>query len=233
LGDQATLRQYPPAQLTQLVQTYIQQSLDEINASYLYPRSPMLLHLEKQRLQQLIMQWLHLEKERVPFCVVATEQRCAIQLGELSLHVVLDRMDKVEGEHVIIDYKTNDNSIYAWFDERPDEPQLPLYCISSTTPIAGLLFAQLRSEKLEFKGIVTDPSWIPNSVAASTFSNATPAWHALQQDWQRVLHHLATDFSQGNARVDPKRQQHTCQYCTLSTLCRIRELTLGNDYATA
>ena len=50
-----------------------------------------------------------------------------------------------------------------------------------------------------------------------------PDWDALLGYWERNLTRLATAYAGGDARVDPK-QASTCEYCHLSTLCRIHEL---------
>ena len=63
-------------------------------------------------------------------------------------------MDELpDGRHVIIDYKTGKVSGDAWSGERLDEPQVPLYCISTEAPVAGAVFAQIRTGDLQLKGI--------------------------------------------------------------------------------
>ena len=225
LGDQKTLLSHSDAALQQLISQQLQRALRRLAKDYLQPLSPTLLDLEQQRLQAILLQWLTLEKTRAPFSVIATEQRETIRIGDLSIDVMLDRKDKVGDNTLIIDYKTGTPSVYAWLGQRPDEPQLPLYCVSSDTPIHGILFAQVRSNKLQFKGIIEDPSWVPKSEAPSDFTEANDeqAWDTLQQEWQMVLHDLAQQFVHGTANVDPKDPVTSCQYCELQSLCRIHE----------
>ena len=48
-------------------------------------------------------------------------------------------------------------------------------------------------------------------------------WQCLLSYWQDILNNLAKDFMQGAALVSPKNQFQTCQYCHLTSLCRINE----------
>jgi hypothetical protein len=46
------------------------------------------------------------------------------------------------------------------------------------------------------------------------------------EKWRQVLHRLMADFLAGEAAVNPKGDQKTCEksYCKLQTLCRVDEL---------
>ena len=46
------------------------------------------------------------------------------------------------------------------------------------------------------------------------------------RNWRQVLHRLMADFLAGNATIDPKDGNNTCNnsYCELQPLCRIGEL---------
>ncbi|MCA1804903.1 MAG: hypothetical protein LC646_06105, partial [Xanthomonadaceae bacterium] len=48
-------------------------------------------------------------------------------------------------------------------------------------------------------------------------------WAALLADWRATLEALGTAFRDGQAQVDPREYPNTCQYCTLTPLCRIQE----------
>ena len=53
------------------------------------------------------------------------------------------------------------------------------------------------------------------------------------ENWRQVLHRLMADFLAGEAAVDPKGDQKTCEksYCKLQSLCRVDEL-LKHDKST-
>ena len=140
---------------------------------------------------------------------------------DLSLRV--DRIDELEtGEHVVIDYKTGLTRLASWFDDRLDEPQLPLYGISEANSKA-LIIAEIRAQKLAFKGIAANDIGIKNVVAIAQYNDpdSQDSWQQQMHVWRQQLQALAEEFVQGEARVDPKNIQ-ACSYCELSGLCRIQ-----------
>ena len=206
-----------------LIQQKVDQALDEEISRNKRKLPKTLLALEKNRLQALLQQWLDLEKQRPDFTVLATEQRQQIQLADLSLNVMIDRIDSIGHDRIIIDYKTGHTALTAWDGPRPEEPQLPLYCIASHEPIHGIVIAELRGQKLQFKGLLEHPELLPGSHESQTNNNdETPAWQALQNEWHDTLQRLAHDFVQGVATVSPKSSA-SCTYCDLDALCRIGE----------
>ena len=185
-----------------------------------------LLRIEQKRLERLVINWLELEKKRSNFRVIATEQRKSITLGNLELKVQIDRIDELaDGTVLIIDYKTSFPSIQDWFGDRPDDPQLPIYCISQSEPIGGLAFAQINSEKMAFKGVSEQPMTIEgiNPLINLRQEKNGGDWLTQLQIWQQVLQTLAEQFQQGYAKVDPKEGTKSCQFCELTPLCRIHE----------
>lgn len=181
--------------------------------------------LEQDRLTRLIIDWLQLEKQRTAFTVLEREQQRAMQVGGLLLSTRIDRIDQLpDGRQVIIDYKTGDANIGDWFGERPDEPQLPLYCAYNEQPVAGLAFAQLRPGYLSFKGLAQDANIMPDvkALAESKYGRAS-TWEELIGEWQKNMQRLGEAFRAGRAEVDPKKPPQTCQFCALPALCRINE----------
>jgi hypothetical protein len=49
-------------------------------------------------------------------------------------------------------------------------------------------------------------------------------WQDLIPQWRETLAALAREFLTGHAAVSPKRYPHTCAYCEVAPLCRVREL---------
>ncbi len=173
--------------------------------------------VEKIRLTRLIGAWLQLERRRLPFTVIAREQKREIEIGGLRLEVRTDRVDELaDGRLVIIDYKTGNVAPSVWEGPRLDEPQVPLYYVSSDVPVAGAAFARIRADRLGFQGMVEN--------------TALPEFKACSGDfeqWRHALVGLAEQFRSGDARVDPKSGETTCEFCRITPLCRIRDV--GND----
>ncbi len=122
-------------------------------------------------------------------------------------------------------------------DERPDEPQLPLYAIIEEGHIYAVVFGQIRRGEMKFVGLAEDPggdkdkenkSGIPEvkTLSKSRISKDFESWQGLFDFWDQNLTKLAKNFRDGDARVDPYKS-NTCDYCDLGSFCRINELAQG------
>ncbi len=184
------------------------------------------LKLEKQRLQDYVMNWLEIEKQRTPFRVLETEQLLETRISGVPIRLKLDRLDALEdGRLLVIDYKTGLVAAGQWFGERPQEPQLPLYASVVQEPLAGILFAQLHAKEQGFKGICEEPGLVPEVKGYEDMNQTRdmPSWARVLTNWKTTVEKLAADFSCGIADVDPLKPGESCRYCELGSLCRIQE----------
>ncbi|ALQ52183.1 PD-(D/E)XK nuclease family protein [Nitrosomonas ureae] len=184
--------------------------------------------IEQRRLFRLALEWLDEEKKRSSFKVIAVEEKCVIQIGDLILSTRLDRIDELEnGQWIVIDYKTSRKSIQSMIGERPDEPQLPLYLMMEgmKQQAAGAAFAVLKRGEMGFTAIVREANLLPGIKAFSQLEKCARfnTWEDLIAAWQQYLTNLATGFCSGDARVNPKNFPATCKYCDMQLFCRIRE----------
>ncbi|MCX7962022.1 MAG: PD-(D/E)XK nuclease family protein [Burkholderiales bacterium] len=186
--------------------------------------SGALADLETERLARLAREWLALERARGAFEVVRIEARIEFAIGGLSLAGDLDRMDRLaDGTFAVIDYKTGSRaSVRDWLEERPDDPQLPLYAIAAREPVTAVAFARLRSGALGFVGLAAGECGIPGVSPAAD-------WDALVRDWRARLDALVREFAAGHAAVAPKRGLATCRDCDLQPLCRVYETLSALD----
>ena len=174
--------------------------------------------LEVQRLIRLAGEWLEVERDRPAFEVINVEQKKTLEIGGLSLNGRIDRMDRLaDGTHAIIDYKTGSRATpNDWMGERPDEPQLPLYVITADVNVSAVAFAKLKTGDMKFAGLSFQENAIPGVKPAKS-------WPGLMQYWRTELEKLASGYSRGDARVDPKKGLATCRNCDLQPLCRVHE----------
>jgi ATP-dependent helicase/nuclease subunit B len=224
LTDHQTLISFDEHELDNLIKTHITEALSNKSHIFSFTLKKQFMTLESQRLFKLIKQWLTIEKERPAFSVVAHETATKVDFAGLTLWLRIDREDELEnGEKIIIDYKTGLTKIESWFGERPDDPQLPLYCLTSDHDIDGLLLAQIRPGALQFKGITADDYHIDGvkSIDNQKADTDITSWEQFKETQQQVLTQLSTDFQAGIATVDPKDPNLTCQYCDLHALCRV------------
>lgn len=212
------------------VETRVRESVEVVlgaataRASLRFP--PVFVRLEGERLFALVCAWLERERGRAPFSVAEREQARTVAIEGLQVKTRADRIDRLaDGSYLIIDYKTGCPSEAGWFGERPDEPQLPLYCVTSDLSIAGVAFAQLVQRDLRWRGIAREDG-IADGIAAfdgHRAVNGADSWEAIVAHWRDSLARLAREFRAGYARVDPKDGVQTCRYCDLAALCRIHE----------
>ena len=209
LGTSERLAALSREELDALVSTCTRSALEKYFAKH--DPSPALAAfgaLEQARLERLIRKWLEIEKTRRPFIVAYNELECAVEVEGLRLNVRVDRIDRyADGTHAIVDYKTSKKlSRDLWEGERPAEPQLPLYAVTSAVDVSEVAFAQLATVKQE---------WI--SVEGAELDGLLPQWRA-------VVHKLAADFRNGHAAVEPREKPSPCDLCALHALCRIHEM---------
>ena len=158
--------------------------------------------------------------------MIGKELRQQTKLNHLDINLQIDRIDELaDGSKIIIDYKTGESTVSDWFGDRPDAPQLPLYCITHPTPIDGVMFAQIRSKKMHFTGLIKNEDHYYPGMKNSVYQKGMNSenWQALQAHWKTILLDLEKDFCDGLAVVDPKDGLKTCEQCTLQIFCRIAE----------
>ncbi len=183
--------------------------------------------LERDRLTQLLHAWLEVERRRHPFTLVSCEERRSVSIGGLVVDLKADRIDRLDddGREMIIDYKSSDSRARAWFGERPDEPQLPLYAVTHPRPVAALAFARLRPDGCGLEGVSDGVAVAKGVIDIEGKREADRGeWREQLAQWRKVVEALASDFRDGRAEVDPKDLHTSCSYCGLEGLCRIGEL---------
>lgn len=195
---------------------------------------PRYLELEHMRLTNLVTQWLAYERTRADFTVAGTEVVRDKQIDGLDLQLRMDRVDRLaDGKLLVIDYKTGTVDRKAWDLPRPDDVQLPLYAgfgLDEDAECGGLLFAKIRAGEVEFDGRVADAksTLLPDLGARSALAKN----RLTEQDlaaWREYVEQMARDFVAGDANVDPRDPEKTCEKCGLHTLCRIVEFDVTGE----
>jgi probable DNA repair protein len=188
------------------------------------------LDLERERLRELVTEWLQYESARVPFTVVETELDTNISIDGLALDLRLDRVDRLNDETLlVVDYKTGDVSPRAWDLPRPNDIQLPLYAGFAIAPdagaVGGLVFAKIRAgDRKEFAGRVTNAcSTLKSDLHRSSGLVRNPLAREDLARWRRYIEQMARNFLSGRADVDPREYPETCERCGLQAICRIQE----------
>ena len=243
MDSQAQLAALSEPEREQLLESIINELLETRRKRDPVTFSAGFIAVETQRLKQILRNWVELELGRAPFTEVQTELRVQRELAGLELLLRLDRVDKLEdGRCVIIDYKTGKDDTKKWLDDRPDDPQMPLYAVTHPEPVAALAFARLRRDRHGgFAGLSVDERILPDQAIYQNSkgmpgqrdfpgefklpAGAHSSWQKRLSEWRATLEALAGEFCAGVATVTPKR--YACQYCDQTALCRINEVNLS------
>ncbi len=188
-----------------------------------------LLAIEAGWLTERILELLEIDRRREPFSIADLEERAPVRIGGLDLALRPDRIDRLaDGSLAVIDYKTGGTAeTAAWFDERPGQPQLPLYVAAAgAEDVSAVAFARLRAGQTGYQGIARAPGVFDEleCFGRKGRTKAFDDWPTMLSVWRQRLEALAREHREGDARLAliPAK---ACVYCSLSSLCRKSELT--------
>lgn len=220
---QSALLQLAPEAIEQAIAAALERSWLELDPFIGVAQA--VREIENRRCQRVIAAFLAQERQRPPFSLAALEAKQQIQLGQVRLNLRLDRVDRLaDGSQLVIDYKSREASHQLWLEERPADPQVPLYCLL-TPDVVGGLFAVLEPGKEGYTGLLEEGRellGVPNPAQLKNPDINT--WSELLALWQQRLQALADEFSAGLATTTPSPK--VCRYCDLASLCRYRQRAL-------
>jgi probable DNA repair protein len=228
LLDQPALQALTDEALAGILDTCIDAQLAEARRGA-SPLRARLLDVEAGWLRTNVRELLEHDRVRHPFAVLSRESPATVTLGELTVRVKLDRVDRLhDGSLAIIDYKTGGETGRAeWLGERPRQPQLPLYVQAvGAERVAAVAYGRVRAGESGFVGIARDPA---SFGGIASFGVDAPreytSWEDLLRAWRERLLVLAAEYASGDARLaqDPAS---ACRLCHLASLCRINESPL-------
>ncbi len=175
---------------------------------------------ERERLEELILEWLVMEASRdEPFTVEHIEKSQPFSVAGLPLSLRLDRVDRLsDGGLVLIDYKSGEPKIKSLEGERPTEPQLLVYASALKESVDGLFFAQMKPRKLRAIGYSRTQQFPKKG---NSQAKARDDWDSFLEAATENVETIAGEFVSGWASVDP--QKAACTWCNLKPFCRINE----------
>ena len=215
-----------PDDLDILLRKFSTGAIDQIRRGRPQILGKQFSEIETRRLMTLVRDWLEVDRSREDFTVIESEQSHQIEIGGLVLKTRLDRVDEMsDGRRIVIDYKSRSPSVESLVGDRPEEPQIPLYLITTEPDAVAVAFAQVRRGDMQFTAIARDNDLLPGvkSLSESRLSDRYESWEDLITSWSERLTHLAESFYRGESEVNPIRRDLTCRYCDIQPLCRIYE----------
>jgi ATP-dependent helicase/nuclease subunit B len=181
------------------------------------PFDMLLSHTERDRLEQLISDWLDVERARTqPFTVETLEQQRFYDFPGLRLRLRVDRLDRLHnGKLLLIDYKSGAQSRGKLKSPRPEEPQLLVYATAIGNEVDGVFFGELTPRQPRAVGFSREKYF--QGQAAEVRED----WDVFLAQSQEEVRRLAAEFVSGHAAVHPLKG--ACGYCDITPLCRVKE----------
>ncbi|HKK16677.1 MAG TPA: PD-(D/E)XK nuclease family protein, partial [Gammaproteobacteria bacterium] len=216
--DSSSLSEGGEQHLQNRIDKAIQQALKKFRRQQPETMTENFIALERYRLARLLEEWLTIEISRSPFSVREIEQWHTIEFAGMKIRMRIDRIDELaDGRLVIIDYKTGYVNVNDWLDERPADPQLPLYAVTTSGNVAAIVYGKVKRGECKYQGLAAEEDLLPSVKLPVTMD-----WETQVAQWQTILAGLAREFQQGIAAVMP-RDNKACAQCDLHGFCRIYE----------
>lgn len=203
------------AQLIQYIDQAIHKALDPLIRQRRNTFPKLIQEVEFSRLKRLIYDFLNCERQRSSFTIEALEQSFTLQLAGIEFRLRVDRIDRVDENKWVIDYKSSFPEAAPWHEERPQEPQLLVYALLDEE-INTILFAQLKAGRVAYKGL----SQNDNTPSGITSLKGKEDWLTHRQQWFGKLQKLAEEFNLGLCAPNPTKPT-LCQQCDYPNLCRL------------
>jgi|GEM_PF-1923503 len=173
--------------------------------------------IERERLEELILQWLAVEGGRKqPFTVEMVEEKRYYEVPGLQLGLRVDRMDRLKnGKLLLIDYKSGPQTRGKLKCPRPPEPQLLVYAAAVGDEVEGVFFGEIKPRDPRAVGFSREKHF------AGSAAEVKKDWDSFRAESNDEVRRIANEFIEGYAAIDPVH--NACEYCGLQPLCRVNE----------
>ncbi len=214
IGSYERLLSTPAGEVHAIVREGVEKAVKD---SEVGPLHELMSRTERERLEELIHQWLNFERGRKQaFTVETVEEKRYYELPGLRLGLRVDRMDRLKnGKLVLIDYKSGAQTRGKLKCPRPPEPQLLVYAAAVGNEVDGMFFGELKPREPRAVGFSRERHF-PGSAA-----EISKNWSFHIAEAKSEVQRLASEFVSGYAAVDPIKG--ACEYCGIMPICRINE----------
>ncbi len=168
------------------------------------------LLLERQRLNQLLQQFVVTDASRDAFRIASVEGEFEFVAGHIHLSLRFDRIDQFDdGTCAILDYKTGSRKRLLNRDNEAQEYQLFVYACATDATISALALVNIDSREIVFDG------------AGRGFTD-TDAWPALLQGIKKQIATACEQITAGDVRINIEQGLQSAR--PLNLLTRFTEL---------
>lgn len=170
-----------------------------------------ILSLERSRLRNLLHGFLAEECERAEFFVAELEHQLPYERFGVRLSLRVDRVDRLADRRLlVIDYKTGAPKNFLRQDGQLKDVQLVVYADALEGDIGGLLFLNVDSRAISYRGV--GDGW--NEAEAEV-------WSGTLQGWRAQVHQALKSLAAGDVRMNTVKSPADAR--PLAILSRIEE----------
>lgn len=221
LGTQSALKNIDELGLRQLLAKNIEEVLLQVLKRRFKVLHPAEIEIEKRSLSDTLEAWLEVEKNRIPFTVVAREQAFEYDYKNYSIAGRIDRVDQIENLGLsVIDYKSGASNTAGWFDEECSNPQMPFYAIAlssqNESTANAIVYGNLKIGEIGLQGVanlLSDDSSDKGIIALEKVKDFdVEDWSALLENWQAKINTHIESVIDGDACMDVDTDLREDQY---------------------
>lgn len=161
-----------------------------------------LLRIEERRACELIEQLVSNDLERPAFSLLAVEQATQLTVGGLTIRLRIDRIDQVDGQLFVIDYKTGDVRNGCPPENLPDKHvQLVAYALAlkAQRPLGGLALLPVSYRGQQALLWCDEAAELMPAARAQRIGDLP----SLLEQWQARCDRLGQAFVAGDFRMNP------------------------------
>ena len=198
-----------------------------LNEKKKYPRiMPAFFNIEEIRMINYLEKWVQHELKRGDFEVIETEKNIPVHIGCLNFNIKIDRIDKVNENNIVIDYKSGTTkTLNEWFLNSYGELQMPFYALfASNKPIDAIAIGVINASKPQWVGIGRDKDLL-QGIKDTPASILYKSWDELLDFWKCRIHDAIKGYEEGNAAVQYARDKDMA-YCHIKPILRLPERIL-------
>jgi|GEM_PF-1622861 len=212
LSSQAQLNAQSPEDISQLIQSTVEQIIRQAQRQLPLLLTPMMMQVESKLLTSLCQEALEFDLTSPAFSIFALEKRLSLSLGLFELTLQIDRIDQrldTQTYH-LMDYKSAKPS---QSEQRLISPQLILYTMA-------LLDESLVMQSAEYRVISRKDKVQSLGGWGGDLAGKDPQLDHPQRQQQEQLIELITELEESNMALEPVEPLKTCQSCSYRSSCR-------------
>ena len=192
--DRNAIREWTKKSQEQRVGSAIDSALAE-HSIHADPIIRHILGLERNRLRQLLQEFIAAESERQDFAVVDVEKKFDYAASGIHLGLRIDRVDRLaNGRLLVIDYKTGLSKNFLGRSGEPTDLQLVVYADALSADIGGLTLINVDSRTISYKGT--------GGEGGPWKARDDDEWKKTLDSWRLLVHEAMQKLAEGDVRIN-------------------------------